>query len=249
MSNRITFTIRLYASLRDKVGQPEIIVTLPEGKEVTVEDLHTAVSTQYPQLQLGLRTAITAVNREFAAPETPITPQDEIALFPPVSGGSDAPTATHHLPHPTYFALATEPPDLNEIHGRLRRDDIGAIITFSGYVRGQTARPGWPDSTTKLEYEAYNDMAIRKMTQIAHEIWDKWPDVKGIAIIQRIGQLRVGEPTTLVACAAGHRDQGAFEAARYGIDRLKEIVPVWKKEIGPDQSVWVEGDYQPQAGE
>ncbi len=246
MTSTMTFTVRLYASLRDRAGQNSINVELPEGELVTAADLHTAVSTQYPHLQLGLHTAITAVNQEFAAPETHITPSDEIALFPPVSGGSDAPD---NLPHPTYFALATEPPDLNEIHGRLRQNDIGAIITFSGYVRGQTARPGWPNSTIELEYEAYNDMAIRKMTQIAQEIWDKWPDVKGIAIIQRIGQLTVGEPTTLVACAARHRDQGAFEAARYGIDRLKEIVPVWKKEIGPNHSVWVEGDYQPQAGE
>ena len=69
--------------------------------------------------------------------------------------------------------------------------------------------------------------------------------VKGVAIVQRIGRLGVGDATTLVACAAGHRDQGAFEAARYGIDRLKEIVPVWKKEIGEDKSVWVEGSYTP----
>ena len=67
------------------------------------------------------------------------------------------------------------------------------------------------------------------MAQIAEEIWERWPLVKGIAIVQRVGTLQVGEMTTLVACAAGHRDQGAFEAARYGIDRLKQIVPVWKK--------------------
>ena len=77
------------------------------------------------------------------------------------------------------------------------------------------------------------------------EIWEKFPLVKGVAVVQRIGTLEVGESTTLVACAAGHRDQGAFEAARYGIDRLKEIVPVWKKEIGTENSVWVEGEYLP----
>ena len=83
------------------------------------------------------------------------------------------------------------------------------------------------------------------MAQIAREIWDRWPLVKGIAIVQRVGKLEIGETTTVVACAAAHRDQGAFEAARYGIDRLKEIVPVWKKEVGEDQSIWVEGDYRP----
>ena len=81
--------------------------------------------------------------------------------------------------------------------------------------------------------------------QVAEEIWDKFPLVRGIAMVQRIGQLEIGETTVLVACAAGHRDQGIFEAARYGIDRLKEIVPVWKKEVGPDGSVWVEGHYHP----
>ena len=88
-------------------------------------------------------------------------------------------------------------------------------------------------------------MAEIKMVQIAQEIWERWPLVRGIAIVQRIGKLDVGESTTIVACAAAHRDQGAFEAARYGIDRLKEIVPVWKKEVGQDQSLWIEGHYRP----
>ena len=73
--------------------------------------------------------------------------------------------------------------------------------------------------------------------------------VRGVAIIQRIGKLNIGEMTTVVACASGHRDQGAFEAARYGIDRLKEIVPVWKKEVSQDQSTWIEGNYQPTAAD
>ncbi len=146
---------------------------------------------------------------------------------------------------PTYFALTEATPDLNEIHERLTRPDVGAIITFRGSVRGETQRDGLPPKTLHLEYEAYEEMAHERMAQIAHEIWERWPDVKGVAIVQRIGRLSIGDLTTLVACAAGHRDQGAFEAARYGIDRLKEIVPVWKKEIGDDKSVWVEGDYRP----
>jgi len=122
---------------------------------------------------------------------------------------------------------------------------VGAVVAFTGSVRGETRRDGLPPQTTYLEYEAYSDMAESKMAQIAREIWQTWPQVKGIAIVQRIGKLEIGEVTTYVACAAGHRDQGVFDAARYGIDRLKEIVPVWKKEIGPDKSVWVEGHYQP----
>ena len=147
--------------------------------------------------------------------------------------------------YPTYFALLEAEPDLNAIHARLTGPEIGAVITFRGSVRGATQRPGLPAQTVELEYEAYEAMALERMAQIAAEIWARWPDVRGVAIVQRIGRLSVGETTTLVACAAGHRDQGAFEAARYGIDRLKEIVPIWKREIGRDRSVWIEGDYRP----
>ena len=153
------------------------------------------------------------------------------------------------MTHPTHFALTTEDFDINAIHAALRRDDVGAIVTFAGHVRGSTQREGMPAQTLQLEYEAYEEMAQEKMAQIAAEIWAKWPLVKGVAIVQRIGTIGVGESTTLVACAAGHRDQGAFEAARFGIDRLKEIVPVWKKEIGADAAVWVEGDYRPNSAD
>lgn len=149
--------------------------------------------------------------------------------------------------HPTYFALTETEINLNLIQTQLRRPDVGAIVTFTGAVRGVTQREGLPAQTTLLEYEAYEAMALAKMAQIAREIWERWPAVKGIAVVQRIGRLAVGETTTLVACAAGHRDQGAFEACRYGIDRLKEIVPVWKKETGQDGALWVEGPYIPTA--
>jgi molybdopterin synthase catalytic subunit len=88
-------------------------------------------------------------------------------------------------------------------------------------------------------------MAEAKMRQVADEIRQRWPSVEGIAIVQRIGILYPGTPTVLIACTAAHRDTGVFEAARYGIDRLKEIVPVWKKEVGPHGETWVEGDYFP----
>ena len=86
----------------------------------------------------------------------------------------------------------------------------------------------------------------KTVAQVAEEIRQQWPTVEGIAIVQRIGRLDAGTPTVLIACTAAHRDTGVFEAARYGIDRLKQIVPVWKKEIGPDGEAWVEGDYRPQ---
>jgi molybdopterin synthase catalytic subunit len=92
-------------------------------------------------------------------------------------------------------------------------------------------------------------MAEEKMRQVADEIRAKWPTVEGIAIVQRIGKLFPKTPTVLIACTAAHRDTGVFEAARYGIDRLKEIVPIWKKEVGSDGQFWVEGDYIPERGD
>lgn len=228
--------IRLYATLRDKVGERRI--TIEFDGPLDVKGLTEAVKTKYPIMAESVDSAVVSVNRAFATMNTEVKAGDEIAMFPPVSGGSD-------FPHPTYFALAEEAPDLNEINKALTRPDVGAIITFSGAVRGSTNREGLPEQTIHLEYESYSEMAIERMEQIAFEIWEKFPKVKGVAIIQRIGRLEVGECTTLVACASGHRDQGAFEAARYGIDRLKEIVPVWKKEVGDNESVWVEGSYQP----
>ena len=149
------------------------------------------------------------------------------------------------MTYPTYFAITTETPDLNQLTAHLTQPDVGAIVTFTGSVRGQTNREGLPSETIYLEYESYAEMAEAKMAQIADEIWEKWPTVKGIAIVQRIGRLEIGEMTTLVMCASGHRDQGVFDATRYGIDRLKEIVPVWKKEVSSDHQQWVEGEYKP----
>lgn len=229
--------IKLFATLKDRAGQNKILVDVPAP--ATVKTLLSAIATAYPALQSSLPTTLVAVNKSFAFPETEINAGDELALFPPVSGGSEA------FPYPTYFAITTADIDQNAIHQTLAQHDVGAVVSFIGSVRGETQREGLPAQTQYLEYESYAEMAELKMAQIAREIWQKWPLVKGIAIVQRIGKLEIGEVTTYVACASGHRDQGVFDAARYGIDRLKEIVPVWKKEIGQDESVWVEGHYQP----
>ncbi len=109
----------------------------------------------------------------------------------------------------------------------------GAPAIFTGMVRGIT-RGDQSYETIMLEYEAYQSMAEAKMKQIADEIRARWESVEGIVIVQRIGRLIPCTPTVVVACTAAHRDTGVFDAARYGIDRLKEIMPVWKKEIGPN---------------
>ena len=149
---------------------------------------------------------------------------------------------------PTIFSITEDEIDLNDLLAQITLASTGAAAIFTGMVRGETRR-GDAHDTEYLEYEAYIPMAEAKMKQVADEIRAKWSSIEGIAIVQRIGKLYPKTPTVLIACTAAHRDTGVFEAARYGIDRLKEIVPIWKKEVSPDGQFWVEGDYIPKPGE
>ncbi|HEY2979568.1 MAG TPA: molybdenum cofactor biosynthesis protein MoaE [Anaerolineales bacterium] len=149
---------------------------------------------------------------------------------------------------PTLFAITESELDLDALLAQITLESTGAAAIFTGIVRGITSRDD-PHQTDFLEYEAYIPMAESKMKQVADEIRHQWPSVQGIAIVQRIGKLYPKTPTVLIACTAAHRDTGVFEAARYGIDRLKEIVPIWKKEVGSKGELWVEGDYFPKPGE
>lgn len=152
------------------------------------------------------------------------------------------------MDYPTIFSITEDEIDLNGLLAQITLPSTGAAAIFTGMVRGETRR-GDAHDTEYLEYEAYTPMAEAKMGQVAVEIRARWPVVEGIAIVQRIGKLYPKTPTVLIACTAAHRDTGVFEAARYGIDRLKEIVPIWKKEVRPDGEFWVEGEYVPKPGE
>ena len=152
------------------------------------------------------------------------------------------------MPFPTIFFVTEEEINLNELLAKITLPTTGAAAIFTGMVRGLTERNN-PHETAYLEYEAYVPMAEAKMKQVAEEIRERWPVVEGIAVVQRVGRLYPQTPTVLIACTAAHRDTGVFEAARYGIDRLKEIVPIWKKEVGSNGEYWVEGEYIPGPGE
>ncbi|MBI5945303.1 MAG: molybdenum cofactor biosynthesis protein MoaE [Chloroflexi bacterium] len=149
---------------------------------------------------------------------------------------------------PTIFSITESEIDLDDLLAKITLTSTGAAAIFTGMVRGVTSRDN-PHETVFLEYEAYVPMAESKMKQVADEIRERWPVIEGIALVQRVGRLYPKTPTVLIACTAAHRDTGVFDAARYGIDRLKEIVPVWKKEVGPNGEEWVEGDYIPKPGE
>ena len=146
---------------------------------------------------------------------------------------------------PTIFSITEDEIDLNDLLVKITLTSTGAAAIFAGMVRGSTSR-GEAHETEYLEYEAYVPMAEAKMKQVADEIRTKWPVVEGIAIVQRIGKLYPKTPTVLIACTAAHRDTGVFDAARYGIDRLKEIVPIWKKEYFEDGSVWADSEQHEQ---
>ena len=228
-------TVLYFATLRDHTGLREERLSLREGS--TTADLKSLLRTRHDKLEQALESAIVAVNREFAFPEDELHDGDEVALFPPVSGGGSE-------PEPTIFHLTEEPLNFNKVLDEILLPTSGAACVFTGVVRARTKREEQRE-TVSLEYEAYQPMAEGKMAQVADEIRTRWPMVEGIAIVQRIGQLSSGTPTVLIACTAAHRDTGVFEAARYGIDRLKEIVPIWKKEIGSGGEIWVEGTYHP----
>jgi len=228
-------TVLYFATLRDHTGLNQELLTL--SKNATVVDLMEALKAKYSTLVQTLEVALVAVNREYAFPDEKLNDGDEVAIFPPVSGGSGDQV-------PTVFRITEEPLELNDLLDLVVSPTTGAACVFTGIVRGHTERGGERD-TSYLEYEAYKPMAEVKMRQVADEIQARWPSVEGIAIVQRIGQLEVGTPSIMIVCTAAHRDTGVFEAARYGIDRLKQIVPIWKKEVGSDGEVWIEGDYHP----
>lgn len=228
-------TVLFFATLKDLIGHSKITFTLADTV-TTVEGVRTALTDQFPQAAANLQSAVCAVNEEFAFAADTVNDGDTLAFFPPVSGGEQG---------PQIIQLTEDAVNHDALIAAITTPATGAVCLFSGMVRGQTQREGHAPQVETLIYEAYEPMARAKMQQVAQEIRERWPLVQGIAIVQRIGTLEVGQNTVLIACSSGHRDEGCFEAARYGIDRLKEIVPVWKKEISADKNTWIEGHYTP----
>lgn len=131
------------------------------------------------------------------------------------------------------FEITSQPIDVNAVAESVRRDEDGAVVTFLGVVRNLNRGK----QVLHMEYEAYPEMAIGKMREIGEEIGSRW-GLRHVAMVHRTGRLEVGDASVVIAVAAPHR-QEAFEACRYAIDRLKEIVPVWKKEVYADGEMWL----------
>ncbi len=231
----IRIKVLFFATFREYTGLRQVEQELPDGARV--RDLRSQLSAQFPAVAPYIGSALISIDHEFAFDDDPLPDGAEVAVFPRVSGGAGA-------SQPEIFAVTDQALDLDGLLARITLPSTGAACIFTGMVRGLTARDD-PHETVYLEYEAYQPMAEAKMRQVAAEIRQRWPAVEGIAIVQRLGRLYPMTPTVIIACTAAHRDTGVFEAARYGIDRLKEIVPVWKKEIGPQGEEWIEGEYTP----
>lgn len=144
------------------------------------------------------------------------------------------------------FEITDQPLSLDDVARRVNHPNCGAITTFAGVVRGVTATDSGERNTDFLDYEAYVEMAESMLAQIGDEIKQRWPKVEAVSILHRVGRCDIGEPSVVIAVSTPHRGDGCFEACRYGIERLKAIVPIWKKENWSDGEVWVEGPRQPE---
>lgn len=215
--------VRLFASYREAAGVGELRLDLPEG--ATVDDAITAVAQRYPAVggAGGDRALVAARNREYVARDATLDDGDEVALIPPVSGGSDPRIMVTPAALSVDAALAA-----------VRGADTGGIVVFLGTVRDRSRGK----RVKHLEYEAYPEMAEAKLREIAERLERVHAPLR-IALHHRIGDLAVGEIAVIVVAAAPHRD-AAFQAARAAIDELKAVVPIWKKEHTDDGAVWIE---------
>ena len=226
--------VLFFGMLKEFVGRPEEECDFPNGTDLGAIFEHYAA--RYPRLKEMARSIVMARNQEFAEVSTIVRDGDEVAFLPPVSGGVETDPITI-TPEGHYFALTRHTIDSQAIVARLETGGEGAVVTFEGTVRNHTG--GRP--TLCLDYECYESMALKTIARIGLEIACAH-QVSRIAMVHRLGRLLVGETSVVVIVTAPHR-RPAFEAALEGINRLKKLVPIWKKEHFVDGEVWVEGEW------
>ena len=208
---------RFFARYREAVGRAEMELEL--GEKATVVQMLSQLRQQYPHLPTN--PIMVAVNAEYVEPDFVLNPGDEVAFIPPVSGGD-------------WFQVTDKPLSPEMVTDKVKGNAYGAVVTFVGAVRQESEGA----KVLYLDYEAYPEMAEKKLSQVAAEIRQRW-GVGQVAIAHRLGRVRVGEAGLVVAVSAVHRKE-ALAACQYAIDRIKEIVPVWKKEVRQDGASWVE---------
>ena len=213
--------VLFFASCRDLVGRKELELEVQEGS--TVGDLRRKLVQDFPKLERIEPRLLAAVNAEYVEPDATLAAYDEVALIPPVSGGLDV------------FEITEDKISPDVLFDRVRYDEDGAVVTFVGVVRNNSMGK----RTCYLEYEAYEEMAKGKLREIGEEIRGQW-GIERVGIMHRVGRLEIGEISVVISVASPHRAE-AFEACRYAIDRIKEVVPIWKREVWEDGERWIEG--------
>ncbi len=230
--------VLFFGRLKDIVGKSEEDAELSDGARV--EDLFTRYGRRFPELTQFRPSVVASVNQEFAEWRTQLSPGDEIAFLPPVSGGSAAGNpGAHPALTGDLCALVREPIATSEILAESKSPPDGGVVVFEGIVRNHSGSR----QTLHLEYEAYEPMAVSKMREIGMQMHEKFA-IRRFAMIHRLGRLEIGETAVLIVVCAAHR-AAAFDACRYGIDTLKRTVPIWKKEFFKDGAVWADGETPP----
>jgi molybdopterin converting factor subunit 1 len=216
--------VLFFGVTHDLTGFGEEHLEIPEGENL--DSLWRRYTRRFPRLATVDNALLVAVNQEIAEWSHPLREGDEVAFMPPVSGGASE----------DFYLLTREPIPTAELARQLKAPRDGAVVVFEGIVRDHSRGR----RTLYLEYEAYESMALRKMREIGQEAKQRFP-IDRIGVIHRLGRLEIGETSVAILVTSEHR-RAALEACQYAIDRLKQIVPIWKKEYCDDGGVWVEGE-------
>jgi molybdopterin converting factor subunit 1 len=217
--------ILFFGMLKDLVGKSCEWIELRDGAKAA--DVLAHYQSEIPRMKESMASLAVAVNQQYAGLETALKADDEVALLPPVSGGSGR------------ASIVREPIDTEGALKRIKRGEDGAAVVFEGVVRNQTRGR----RTLYLDYEAYEEMALRQMESLAEQALKQF-QVRDIALVHRLGRLEIGETSVLIVVASAHRAV-AFDACRWLIDTLKRTVPIWKKEYFEDGAVWADGEAFP----
>lgn len=221
----MTIRVLFFASWRDVIGVPEIDLELP--RDATAATALAEILRRWPELEERAAYAALAVNEVFAGLEAELSPGDVLAIVPPVSGGEEEPDRVR---------ISAESIDVGVAVQAAIRPDCGALAIFVGTTRNHHEGK----EVLRLAYEAYGPMAEREIRGLISEARQRWP-LGAVVIEHRLGEVPVGEASVLIALSSAHRAAG-MECCRYLIDRLKEVVPIWKREVYADGSAWVEGE-------
>jgi molybdopterin synthase catalytic subunit len=236
--------VLFFGVLKDVAGTPGERVTLPEGAGLS--DLLAHYEERLPQLKRWRASMAISVNQEYAGPDAALHAGDEVALLPPVSGGKSSPSEqprdlkSSNSLRTEHSAIVREPIETKTVVDAIKRPEDGAAAIFEGIVRNNTRGR----QTVYLDYEAYEEMALKQLENLAQEALGKFA-IRDVALVHRLGRLEIGETSVLIAVASAHRG-AAFEACRWLIDTLKKMVPIWKKEYFVDGAIWADGEPFPE---